>query len=406
MAENQLAQVHFCQGTVGHFIEACTESAMDGAARALITSLHATSTRCILAVTGGGASVAGQLLSVAGASRTILEIQVPYSDEALAEFLGRRPDSYCSADTARAMASRAYDRARWMAPGLPVIGISCTASLRSDRPKKGDHRFHLAARASRSVVTRSVTLVKDARSREEEDVVVSAAILNLLAETVGINERVPAGLLPDEHIVADTEASGLLSAFLSGKLACLRIEPDGRIAENVERPLVLLPGSFNPLHHGHVALAAITAAWTRQPVCFEMTVENADKPALDDAEVRHRLAQFAWQAPIWLTRAATFPAKARLFPGATFVVGADTAARIVDPRFYGGSDTARDIELAEFRLRGCRFLVAGRADANGRFLGLEDLVIPEGVRDLFSGIPVEQFRLDVSSTELRANKDP
>jgi hypothetical protein len=148
-------------------------------------------------------------------------------------------------------------------------------------------------------------------------------------------------------------------------------------------------------------------AATRQvgmPAAFELTVVNADKPPLADEEVRHRLAQFLWRAPLWLTRAPTFCDKARLFPGATFVVGADTAARIVSPRFYQGSADRMAEALADFRARGCRFLVAGRLDTQGQFLGLDDLGIPTAHRDLFAGIPATEFRLDLSSTELRADK--
>ena len=93
--------------------------------------------------------------------------------------------------------------------------------------------------------------------------------------------------------------------------------------------------------------------------------------------------------------------KARLFPGVVFVVGADTAARIVQPRFYQDSAERMLEVLAEIRRQGCRFLVAGRLDQEGKFVGLADLVLPDSVRDLFDGIRPEEFRLDVSSTELR-----
>src|SRR5262249_50384224 len=102
------------------------------------------------------------------------------------------------------------------------------------------------------------------------------------------------------------------------------------------------------------------------------------------------------------TRAPTFPAKAELFPRAHFVVGADTAVRIVQPRFYQDSETRMAQSLAGFRECGCRFLVAGGADASGRFLGLADLGIPEAFRDLFAEIPEKEFRFDVSSTRIRA----
>jgi hypothetical protein len=136
-----------------------------------------------------------------------------------------------------------------------------------------------------------------------------------------------------------------------------------------------LPGSFNPLHAGHVALAETAAALTGFPAAFELTIVNADKPPLPAEEVRRRLTQFTWKAPLWLTRAPTFAAKAELFPGAVFVVGADTAERIVQPRFYGGSDGELDRAMNGLCERGCRFLVAGRMNAEGKFADLDSLNI-------------------------------
>jgi hypothetical protein len=150
-------------------------------------------------------------------------------------------------------------------------------------------------------------------------------------------------------------------------------------------------------------LASVAEELTGRPASFELTIINADKPALGDEEVRQRIARFAWKAPIWLTRAPTFAAKARLFPGATFVVGADTARRIVDARFYPGGESGRDNELTDFYGRGCRLLVAGRVDASGGFVGLGDIAIPPHLCNLFSAIPADRFRRDISSTQLRSS---
>jgi hypothetical protein len=144
----------------------------------------------------------------------------------------------------------------------------------------------------------------------------------------------------------------------------------------------------------------VAARITGKPVAFEMSVTNVDKPPLTAEEIRHRLRQFAWQAPVWLTRAPTFAEKAALFPGVWFVVGADTAARIIAPRYYG--DEAKMLAALE-RIRGlgCRFLVGGRADVAGKFIGVDELGIPSPLRDLFDGIPENAFRFDLSSTYLR-----
>jgi nicotinamide mononucleotide (NMN) deamidase PncC len=375
---------------------------MDPQRHALISAFHAAGQRCVVAVTGGGAGAAAWLLSVPGASRSILEVIVPYDERSLAEFLGYHPASCCSVETARAMARRAYERAQWLAPGQPVAGIACTASLRSDRPKHGDHRFHLAVQTRQHIYTYSLTLTKEARGREEEEAVLDLILLNAVAESLNLAERVEVPLLPGETIQREMQpCEDLLTALVEGRLPAILMEGDGRLVLNGPQPRLVLPGSFNPLHTGHCALAAAAGRRMGCPVVFELGVVNADKPPLTVEEVRRRLAQFAGRAPLWLTRAPTFVEKAELFPGAVFVVGADTAERIVQPRFYGGSAAELDRAMNELRSRNCRFLVAGRVNAEGNFADLGNLPIPAEYRDLFVDIPANEFRVDLCSTQLR-----
>lgn len=375
---------------------------MDPQRRALISAFHCAGPRCVLAVTGGGTEAAALLLSVPGGSRSVLEIIVPYDERSLEEFLGQRPSAFCSSQTARLMARRACERARWLAPGQTVAGVACTASLRSDRPKQGDHRFHIAIQTVQHASTYSLTLAKEARSREEEENVLDLVFLNALAESLNLAERVDVPLLPGESVLTEKHASGdALTALAEGNLAAVCVECDGRFRPDAPRPPLLLPGSFNPFHGGHFALAETAARLTGLAAAFELTIVNADKPSLPAEEARRRLAQFAWKAPLWLTRAPTFAEKAELFPGTVFVVGADTAERILQARFYGGSDSDLDRALNGLRERGCRFLVAGRLSSEGAFIDLDCLKVPVCYRDLFTAISASCFRLDLSSTQLR-----
>ena len=124
-------------------------------------------------------------------------------------------------------------------------------------------------------------------------------------------------------------------------------------------PTGLLCGSFHPLHFGHEQLRAAAERQLGGPVYYEMSIRNVDKPPLDFLSIERRRAQFT-ELPLALTAAPTFAEKAAALPGVVFVMGVDTAERIVRPRYYGGSDAALREALSRVRKAGCRFLVAGR----------------------------------------------
>mgnify|MGYP001827626114 CR=1 FL=1 len=80
----------------------------------------------------------------------------------------------------------------------------------------------------------------------------------------------------------------------------------GRIESQASRPEWVLPGSFNPLHAGHLGMADWVQRTYQRTVHFEISIENVDKPSLDLIELERRVAQFDEKVDIWVTRAATF----------------------------------------------------------------------------------------------------
>jgi hypothetical protein len=167
------------------------------------------------------------------------------------------------------------------------------------------------------------------------------------------------------------------------------------------KPRAVLPGSFNPLHHGHTTLAAVAAAKLGVGVAFELSVTNVDKPELDRDEVERRVAQFASVGEVWVTRAAGVSAKADLFPGAAFVLGWDTAVRLIDPKYYG-SERGRDACLRKLQRNGSIVVVGGRL-ASGEFRTWDVTAVGDEFRGLFVALTEADFRADVSSTAIRAS---
>lgn len=169
----------------------------------LINRIHASPVQCVLYLTGGGSQALSDLLRVPGASRTLLEGVVPYCESALADLVGRPPEPAVCAEVARDLAVRALARARRLATtGSPVVGLGATASLATDRPRKGLHHCFVARGEAEWVRVWGLELAKGARTREEEEEVVARLILNALAEACGVGSGLDLGLLPGEHLEA------------------------------------------------------------------------------------------------------------------------------------------------------------------------------------------------------------
>jgi len=170
---------------------------------ALIAHIHASPTLAVIVVTGGGAQAVADLLAVPGASRTVLEALVPYSERSLAEFLRMLPRQSVSVETAAALARTAYQRALQLRQdgAGPVIGLSCTATLVTDRPKKGAHRAHVGVCSEERTRIYSLTLQKGARDRPGEERLVSDLLLRGLAEACGVAIAVALALVEDERVV-------------------------------------------------------------------------------------------------------------------------------------------------------------------------------------------------------------
>jgi hypothetical protein len=385
------------------------------------------------------------LLSVPGASRTVLECRVPYSTSALNEILtsnrssgGGAPSppviqSAASISTAEALAKAAYRQAASLSSfGTPIIGAAATCALATDRDRRGDHRAFVSIHTGSTTRTYTLQLAKGARGRLEEDSLASKLILDAVAAAVGATDLTveakfaSEGLLgPGDSLVATpapdlslSNRSRLLQNMINGRYKTLEFSGSGGMAviDAPRQGRIYLPGSFNPLHAGHQDLltaACRVAGVAPSDGAFELAISNADKGLLPLPEIERRVAQFiAAQLPVVITQAPLFTQKADLFPKSKFVVGYDTAARLIQEKYYG-SETAMLLQFAKLAHQGCGFLVAGRKESGGseggtgssvaRFRSLSELQIPEVLQrgSLFQEIPESEFRMDISSTELR-----
>ncbi|XP_047341238.1 uncharacterized protein LOC124944935 [Impatiens glandulifera] len=378
----------------------------DRGIRAVIEAIHSSPTQIVLYLSGGASQIVGWLLSVPGASNTVLEVVVPYSRMSLIQLLGKVPSQFTNRQMAEEMALMAYNRALKLSrPGSPVLGVGFTGSLATSYAKHGDHRFHIATRTADRLLMSSVTLCKGLRNREQEDTISSQVLLKMLANASKISATFSPGLteseVPEEcekHFDEDQELEQLIRGDICFKIYTFSND----IHSSTTERKIILPGSFNPLHEGHVKLLEVaTSICGDGHPCFELSAINADKPPLTVSQIKERVKQFEkFGKSVIISNQPYFYKKAEVFPGSAFVIGADTMARLIDTKYYGG-DYERMFEvLSGCKRTGCIFLVGGR-NVDGVFKVLEDFDIPEELKDIFISIPAESFRLDISSTEIR-----
>jgi len=166
------------------------------AADSLIEAIQSSGYKAALVVSGGGSGALHALLSHPGASRFVLEVQIPYSLCAMFDYLGEQPRQACSEESAVKMAERAYERAYLFSifngkvgslQDFPILGIACTAALRTNRPRKGADRAYICIKQKRGKQTCAVNFTGGTRIAQEE--VLDAVLLNMIAENTGVDQR-------------------------------------------------------------------------------------------------------------------------------------------------------------------------------------------------------------------------
>lgn len=288
-----------------------------------------------IACTGAAANLTYQLWQVPGASSFFVGSSFTYATNETDDFIGFKPEGYCTEDTAMEMAMASYIRACEYeilnnASGFP-IGVGISASVASTRIHRGDHRVFFAFMTPNGMFCHQDVLRKGAgetwRRSDDQHCTLSALqyIYFLSNEDTSTIEA-----CKNEYLHNRTkEAEELLfKRPLFGT--------DGRRYE-APKKAVFLPGSFNPIHDGHRGMLNAVKKVGKE-VLYGITISSMHKPALELNLALHKAAMFKLEKwnhkanPFIFTRNdPLFLDKARQFPGSKFIVGSDTLIRLLDP---------------------------------------------------------------------------
>ena len=362
----------------------------------IVNKIHASPYKLTIVSSGGGTNAISALLKVPGASNTILESYIPYSKESMDSFLNKKPDHYCSLETCLSMAANAFKKSKQIDPKSKtkhLIGVAITANLATTYEKKGDHKFFIVIQTHDCTKYLKCYLEKGRRKRDEEEELITACVISLLAKSCGFEFSLP--LVEEEIIIDQVDAEKPWKKLFNNKV--------GYISNNKNNPELIFPGSFNPLHEGHIKMKDLAEKKTGMHTTFEICAKNADKPPLTFYEIKKTIDQFQNEESWMLTSAGRFSEKAEMFPNSVFIIGADTLLRVFDEKFYKNYKDMNE-HIQRFNDHNINFLVFGRK-VNNKFISLNEINIPEAIKDRCTGIEENAFRDDISSTEIRLTKN-
>ena len=370
-----------------------------------ITRIHNSKTKLVMSVSGVGSQSINWLLSVPGASKTLLEATIPYSNESLNSYIGEVPGQYVCKTTALSMAKAAYIRGtQYGSNGMDIIGVSCTGAISTNRKRRGPNQAFIGLWGPRLKYVAHLILKKGERNRVEEEELVSSLIVQYIEEKLLGNSTLSVELNELESVSIDeTEFSSDLDSLMGGHISSITSAGSDLVGLDKSFEGGILSGSFNPIHQGHIELSKLASGILGVPVAFEISVTNVDKSPLQPGEIKNRVSQFEKSETVILTCAPLFAENAGIFKNSTFIIGSETALRLVDLKYYDNNVQNMYTSLQKVKDNKCNFLVAGRLQ-NSEFNTIFDVAIPEAFLSMFNDIPESQFRMDLSSTELRNNR--
>ena len=367
------------------------------------------------------AHAVGWFTMIPGASKSIVEIGVPYGKGAFINLLGYEPTSYVSQETALSLAEKAYLNSQLyelldhkgeieQIEYKEVIGVGVTGALKTTYEKKGEHQAYICLMGDISYIYH-LKFKKDLRMREDEDFITSDIIIQLISNYIDgkpeISSLVNTYLTNEDEIKLIKQFAiddYMLDNVENQKIKNIINMANGKVYYNLNlKSYIVLSGAFNPIHDGHIELiksAAQKLGWDKSRIIFELSISNADKGLVDKNVYKKRVEAINSKGyNAMITKIPYFGDKNFYLTNGYFLLGADTFKRLLDKKYYENSYEFMIAKLSEFRKKNNKLIVASRYDsANGKLSTLRDFTIPEILTDFVIEL---DFRMDISSSEIR-----